>query len=89
MQTSYSKRRTAELTAKTVYISDLVLFAGDGVKTISTYVTENVGWKSLDAVKEDRVGVIDISVYAQKGVILLYEQYTQLLEALKAAGKLS
>ena len=71
------------------YEGDLVLFAGDGVKTISTYVTENVGWKSLDAVKEDRVGVIDISVYAQKGVILLYEQYTQLLEALKAAGKLS
>ena len=71
------------------YEGDLVLFAGDGVKTISTYVTENVGWKSLDAVKEDRVGVIDMSVYAQKGVILLYEQYAQLLEALKAAGKIA
>ena len=68
------------------YEGDLVFFAGDGQKTITTYVSENEGWKALRAVKENRVGVIDLTPYAQKGVILLYDQYYQILEALKTAA---
>lgn len=71
------------------YEGDLVIYAGFGEDTISTYVTENVGWQSLDAVKEDRVGIIDITPYAQKGVILLHDQYAQVLSALKTAAKIS
>lgn len=67
------------------YEGDLVMFAGFDGATISTYVTENVGWKRLNAVKENRVGVIDITPYGQKGVILLYYQYYQIVEALKTA----
>ncbi len=68
------------------YEGDLVIFASVGDQSISTYVTENVGWQSLNAVREDRVGIIDMSIYAQKGVILLSEQYRQVFEALKVAG---
>lgn len=68
------------------YEGDLVIFAGDGQKTITTYVSENEGWKALSAVKENRVGVIDLTPFAQKGVILLYNQYRQILEALKTAA---
>ena len=68
------------------YEGDMVMYAGFGEDTISSYVTENIGWQSLDAVKENRVGVIDITPYAQKGVILLADQYSRVLEALKVAG---
>ena len=71
------------------YEGDLVIFAGFGESDLSTYVTENIGWQSLDAVKEDRVGIIDITPYAQKGVILLDNQYGQVLTALKAAGQIT
>lgn len=70
------------------YEGDLVFFAGFGEKTITTYVSENEGWKALNAVKEDRVGIIDISPYAQKGVILLYDQYYQIMLALKTAAQI-
>ncbi len=69
------------------YEGDMVIYAGFGEDTISSYVTENVGWQSLNAVREDRVGIIDITPYAQKGVILLADQYRQVLEALKVAGQ--
>ena len=68
------------------YEGDLVIYAGFGEKEISTYVSENPGWQALDAVKENRVGIMDITPYAQKGVILLQDQYGQILEALKTAG---
>lgn len=71
------------------YEGDLVIYAGFGETEPSSYVTENVGWQSLDAVKEGRVGVIDITPYAQKGVILLADQYGQVLEALKTAGNIT
>jgi len=70
------------------YEGDMVIYAGFGEDTISTYVTENVGWKALNAVKEDRVGIIDITPYAQKGVILLEQQYSQLFDALLVAGQM-
>lgn len=67
------------------YEGDLIMFAGFDGKEISTYVTENPGWNRLNAVKENRVGVIDITPYGQKGVILLYYQYYQIVDALKTA----
>ena len=69
------------------YEGDMVIYAGFGETEVSTYVSENVGWQALKAVQENRVGVIDITPYAQKGVILLENQYTQILEALKVAGQ--
>ena len=69
------------------YEGDLVFFAAQGTKTISTYVSEKPGWKMLKAVKENRVGIIDMDVFAQKGAILLYDQYSQILEAFKVALK--
>ena len=68
------------------YEGDLVIYAGFGESTISSYVSENPGWKNLDAVKENRVGIIDITAYQQKGVLLLYGQYQRIYEALKVAG---
>lgn len=69
------------------YEGDMVIFASFDGNEISSYVSENVGWQSLQAVKENRVGVIDITPYAQKGVILLEKQYTQIYEALKVASQ--
>jgi len=70
------------------YEGDLVIFASFSGTEISTYVSENVGWQRLNAVKENRVGVIDITPYAQKGVILLYNQYHQILKAIKIAAQI-
>ena len=69
------------------YEGDLVFFAASGSKTISTYVTEKPGWKVLKSVREKRVGVIDMDTFAQKGVILLFDQYSQILDAFKVALK--
>ena len=69
------------------YEGDLVFFAATGGKTISTFVTEKPGWKKLKAVQENRVGVIDMDTFAQKGVLLLYDQYSQILDAFKIALK--
>ncbi len=69
------------------YEGDLVFFASTGTKTISTYVTEKPGWQMLKSVKENRVGVIDMDAFAQKGAILLYDQYSQILDAFKIALK--
>ena len=69
------------------YEGDLVFFAATGGKTISTFVTEKPGWKKLKAVQENRVGVIDMDTFAQKGVLLLYDQYSQILDAFKVALK--
>lgn len=71
------------------YEGDLVIFAAFDDDSLSTYVTENPGWQSLKAVQENRVGVIDITPYAQKGVILLDNQYSQIMTALKTAGQVS
>ena len=69
------------------YEGDMVIFANFGSNDLSSYVSENVGWQSLKAVQEERVGVIDITPYAQKGVLLLERQYFQLYEALKVASQ--
>jgi ABC-type Fe3+-hydroxamate transport system substrate-binding protein len=68
------------------YEGDLVIYASFGEDKISSYVTENVGWQMLDAVIEDRVGMIDITYYSTKGVLLLYNQYSEILNALKKAS---
>ena len=69
------------------YEGDLVFFAATGGKTISTFVTEKPGWQKLKAVRDNRVGVIDMDTFAQKGVLLLYDQYSQILDAFKVALK--
>lgn len=69
------------------YEGDLVFFAAQGSKTISTYVSEKPGWKVLKSVRENRVGIIDMDTFAQKGVILLFDQYTQILDAFKVSLK--
>ena len=71
------------------YEGDLVIFAAFDDHSLSTYVTENPGWQSLKSVQENRVGIIDITPYAQKGVILLDQQYSQILTALKTAAQIS
>ena len=74
------------------YEGDLVLFAditsGSGVDDLEvpTIVQENVGWQSLSAVKEDRVGVFNASYFALKDVLYLERQYELLLNALKEAA---
>lgn len=68
------------------YEGDLVLYAdlfGDG--QIPPQLDENPGWKALHAVQEDRIGVIDAMLYAEKDVLYLAAQYEGLLEALKLA----
>ncbi len=70
------------------YEGDMVIFAGFGDDSLSTYVTENVGWQALRAVRENRVGVLDIRPYAQKGVILLESQYEQIFSVLLVAGEI-
>lgn len=69
------------------YEGDLVFFASQGGKTISTFVSEKPGWKILKSVRENRVGVINMDTFAQKGVILLFDQYSQILDAFKVALK--
>ena len=69
------------------YEGDLVFFAATGGKTISTFVTEKPGWKRLKSVRQNRVGVINMDTFAQKGVILLFDQYSQILDAFKIALK--
>lgn len=74
------------------YEGDLVLFAditsGSGVDDLEvpSIVQENVGWQSLAAVKEGRVGVFNASYYALKDVLYLERQYDLLLDALKEAA---
>ncbi len=67
------------------YEGDLVIFASIGSNEISNYVTENPGWRRLKAVKNNKVGVINMDLYATKGLTQLYKQYVELKEALVKA----
>ena len=75
------------------YEGELVLFAditsgsgGDDLE-VPAIVQENVGWRSLKAVQEDRVGVFNASYFAYKDVLYLEHQYELLLDALKVAAE--
>lgn len=53
--------------------------------SIPTDLAQNPMWQSLKAVKEDRVGVIDAMLYAEKDVLYLYAQYDGILKAFEKA----
>lgn len=75
------------------YEGELVLFAditsgsGEDDLEVPTIVQENVGWQSLKAVQEDRVGVFNAAYFAYKDVLYLEHQYELLLDALKVAAE--
>ena len=70
------------------YEGDIVLFAdisarGSGSTTlVPDNVKNNVGWKSLKAVKEERVGVFNATLFASKDVLYVEQQYKMLVDAL-------
>lgn len=76
-------------------ISNEVLpsFEGDGVlyadlmgdMQIPESLAANPGWMALKAVKEDKVGVLNALLYAEKDVLYLQEQYSGILAALNKA----
>ena len=68
------------------YEGDLVIFAGLGEETIPDSVKTNEGFKSLKAVKENRVGCIDMILYSFKDALYMEAQYNQILDALKVAS---
>lgn len=68
------------------YEGDLVIFAGLGEETIPDSVKTNEGFKSLKAVKENRVGCIDMILYSFKDALYMEAQYNQILNALKVAS---
>ena len=68
------------------YEGDLVIFAGLGEETILDSVKTNEGFKSLKAVKENRVGCIDMILYSFKDALYMEAQYNQILDALKVAS---
>ena len=47
----------------------------------------NEGFKSLKAVKENRVGCIDMILYSFKDALYMEAQYNQILDALKVASQ--
>ena len=75
------------------YEGEIVLFAdisarGNGeVTEVPDNVRTNVGWQSLKAVKEDRVGVFNATLYASKDVLYVEQQYDLLINALQRAVK--
>ena len=68
------------------YEGDYTLFV-DTTQTgeIPPTVQTNPGWLSLKAVKENRVGILDSTVYGYKDLLFLSEQYNQLFKALETA----
>ena len=68
------------------YEGDLVIFAGLGEASIPDSVKTNEGYKSLKAVKENRVGCIDMILYSFKDALYMEAQYNQILEALQVAS---
>ena len=68
------------------YEGDLVLYADImGTGEIPEALSTNPGWQNLAAVKEDRIGVLDAVLYAEKDVLYLRAQYEGILSALEKA----
>lgn len=68
------------------YEGDIVLYAdlGFGDKPgIPDILSSNPGWLSLKAVQNDKVGVITATLFAEKDVLYLNEQYVNLISAFK------
>ncbi len=70
------------------YEGDVVIYVdimAAGEPQVPEMLQSNPGWQMLDAVKNDKVGVIDGMLYAEKDVLYLYEQYNSLMNAFKKA----
>ncbi len=73
------------------YEGDVVIYADIMAAMMGTELSipndlaENPMWKMLKSVKEDRVGVIDAMLYAEKDVLYLYAQYDGILKAFEKA----
>lgn len=86
MMTPISNEKVREFEGDIVIYADIA--ATNGVPSIPEVIRTNPGWMVLTAVQENRVGVIDAGIYADKDVLYLAEQYRQLLTAFKkATGK--
>lgn len=70
----------------TLFEGDLVLYADImGMREIPEALQANPGWQNMTAVKENRVGILDALIYAEKDVLYLRAQYEGLLNALRTA----
>lgn len=61
----------------------VILCSMDGELVIPDTLKANPGWLSLKAVQNDKVGIIDALLYAEKDILLLEDQYSQMIDALK------
>lgn len=85
MMTPISNEKIREFEGEIVIWADVN--AVNGKPAIPEAVKNNPGWMVLKAVQENRVGLIDGLLYAEKDVLYLAEQYTQMLSAFKVATK--
>lgn len=70
-----------------MYEGDIVIYADITASgTIPDTLAVNEGWMRLNAVRENKVGIIDALLYAEKDVLYLRAQYDGILNALKKSG---
>ena len=86
MFTPISNEKIREFEGDIVIYADIA--AVNGKPAIPEVIQTNPGWMVLKAVQANKVGVIDAGMYADKDVLYLADQYSQLLTAFKkASGK--
>lgn len=61
------------------------LYSINGQPSMSEALMANPGWQSLKAYQEDRIGLLDAMLYAEKDVLYLAAQYNGLIEAFEKA----
>ncbi|MBS6474461.1 MAG: ABC transporter substrate-binding protein [Clostridiales bacterium] len=75
----------------TEYEGDVVIYADIMAAMMGTELSipndlaENPMWKMLKAVNQNKVGIIDAMLYAEKDVLYLYAQYDGILKAFEKA----
>lgn len=71
------------------YEGDIVIYADLSAAGLEPEIPEilqtNPGWKTLTAVRENRVGVIDATLYTEKDVLYLQAQYDGIIKAFEKA----
>ena len=71
------------------YEGDIVLFAditargNENSDKVPDNVATNVGWNSLQAVKNNKVGIFNATLFASKDVLYVEQQYSLLIDALR------
>ena len=69
------------------YEGDVVIYVDLFGGGISDELANNPGWKSLKAVQNGNVGILNGMLFAEKDVLYLAEQYKEILNALQQAIK--